>query len=370
MNQDLALSVLDRVMGWDEEKARREFSWLELISRYKYDTYRDFVAGVRFTERLADWLQQFEQTDRTAAYEFVRNKIIYLTPAEINHLVETAYPDTMQRWLREAIAAERKQKTYLLWSDPVSIRAYDCLLRSTLFIGLSDGARIDTFRRANAGVISNEQVLLAPEISPNKWDQVLKDLRDHFKNSNAKFKMAFLIDDFIGTGTTLLRYDDGKWRGRLPRFWENLTSPNNLLKTHFESGWKVVVHHYVATEEALKAVEDRNVAAKGQKGDGEWFPSIDFSCGTLLKNEIRITETNTPQFFSLMNRYYNESIQNEHTKKGGKDSIRLGYGDCSLPLILEHNTPNNSVALLWADCDGSNGQHEMRPLFRRRERHS
>ena len=42
---------------------------------------------------------------------------------------------------------------------------------------MSDGARIDTFRRTNAGTISNEQVLLATEISDEKWDQILKDLR-------------------------------------------------------------------------------------------------------------------------------------------------------------------------------------------------
>ena len=39
------------------------------------------------------------------------------------------------------------------------------------------------------------------------------------------------------------------------------------------------------------------------------------------------------------------------------------------PLVLEHNTPNNSVALLWAETAGGDTALAMRPLFRQRRRH-
>jgi len=43
-------------------------------------------------------------------------------------------------------------------------------------------------------------------------------------------------------------------------------------------------------------------------------------------------------------KYYDkELIEDKHTQK----NIQLGFSDCALPLILEHNTPNNSVPLLW-----------------------
>jgi hypothetical protein len=29
--------------------------------------------------------------------------------------------------------------------------------------------------------------------------------------------------------------------------------------------------------------------------------------------------------------------------------MKYGYANCALPLVLEHNTPNNSISLLWAD---------------------
>jgi hypothetical protein len=78
-------------------------------------------------------------------------------------------------------------------------------------------------------------------------------------------------------------------------------------------------------------------------------------------------------FIALTQKYYDPVIRTRHTDVGGATHLGLGYGGCALPLILDHNTPNNSVALLWAETDG--GDHEgtvappMRPLFRRRQRH-
>jgi hypothetical protein len=71
----------------------------------------------------------------------------------------------------------------------------------------------------------------------------------------------------------------------------------------------------------------------------------------------------------LVDRYYDPAVETKSIRVGGTDA-RLGFGQGALPLILEHNTPNNSVALLWAETDGGNGHHAMRPLFRRRQRHN
>jgi len=48
-----------------------------------------------------------------------------------------------------------------------------------------------------------------------------------------------------------------------------------------------------------------------------------------------------------MSEYYDEDIQDKHTRQGGSD-VKLGFGSCALPLILHHNTPNNSVPILWS----------------------
>ena len=78
-------------------------------------------------------------------------------------------------------------------------------------------------------------------------------------------------------------------------------------------------------------------------------------------------------FFKLTQTYYDPKIRTKHTDIGGVKHLGLGYGGCALPLVLEHNTPNNAVALLWAETEGGDRSGvlapAMRPLFRRRQRH-
>jgi hypothetical protein len=70
----------------------------------------------------------------------------------MRHLVELFYPETVRPRLVQRVAEARGIPRYRVWADRVATSLYDTLLRKSLFIELSDGARIDVFRRANAGV--------------------------------------------------------------------------------------------------------------------------------------------------------------------------------------------------------------------------
>jgi hypothetical protein len=254
-----------------------------------------------------------------------------------------------------------------VWADRVATSLYDTLLRKSLFIELSDGARIDVFRRANAGVISNEQVVKAPRINRPKWDDLLKDLRKITGNPGERFAFVYLVDDFVGSGTTLLREEGGSWKGKLPRFWDDVAEAG-VLESHFEADWTLCVHHYISTDQADVAARERHQAACRAKGEGGWFERVEFTSGTLFEPDFPIRPGDHPDFARLIEKYYDDAIETEPMKKGG-DNARLGFARCALPLVLEHNTPNNSIALLWAETFGESGKHAMRPLFRRRQRH-
>lgn len=359
MNQDLALAVLGEIMEWDLERSRKEFAWLQLMSRFKYDGYSDFVAGVRFVESLAGWLQQFALSEREPAYSFVREYLVYFTPAEIQHLTELVYPDYIRERILRDVAVAVKKSRYLVWSDPWSSEIYRKLLRQSLFFGLSDGARIDTFRRATTGIVSNEQVLLATEIAPGKWDQVLEDLRADLSDKDARFRYLFLFDDFTGTGTTL--------QGKLKRLWRDC---GPIAASHFASDWTLIVHHYIATADVTRTIAERERALRAEYGEKGWFHKVEFSFELVLPDSLRIDEAKAGRFWDLIQRYYNSGIETVHTRKGGGEDVRLGFGQCALPLVLGHNTPNNSIPLLWADIDRNEKEPPMRPLFRRRQRHS
>ena len=152
MNQEFILGKLADLMKWDSERSRHEFAWLRLMSRMKYDGYQDFLAGKRFVESLAAWLQQFEETHRETAYRFVRERLVFISPSEMNHLVELFYPDTVRPRLVRKVAESLGIPQYRVWADPAATTAFKTLLRRTLFIELSDGARIDVFRHENAEI--------------------------------------------------------------------------------------------------------------------------------------------------------------------------------------------------------------------------
>jgi len=379
VKEKLALRVLGEIMGWDDARATQEFQWLSLMSRLKYDGYQDFLAGVRFIESLANWLQQFELSEeRERAYSFVRQALVYIGPSEMLRLVESFYPDHVQSRLVRTVAEQHQIAPYRVWSDQVTASAYDELLRRTLFIGLSEGARLDLVRRANAGIISNEQVLVATHVDADKWNKLIKDLRDDLENPGATFRIVYLIDDFVGSGTTFLRKDKatGAWKGKFPTFRKTI---DTVLGSHFDSALTVCIHHYIANHRAVDVLRDRQLHAKAELGEDRWFSDVEFSFGTVLPSTLPIDcspVSEAQQFIALAKKHFDSedpTLKNKHIEEGGTEAS-LGFSGCALPLILEHNTPNNSVALLWAETSGSDGEagavrHPMRPLFRRRQRH-
>lgn len=380
MNQELALRVLSTIMSWDDDRANSEFGWLKLMARLKYDGYRDFQAGMRFVETLATWLQQFKPEERETAYAFLRERLIYVGPAEMQRLVEQFYPRTVRDRILKIVAAERKMPIYRILADDDARASAERLRRQTLFMGLSDGARIDTVRHSNVGLLSNEQLVIATQVDKEKWEDLLGNLREDVKDANALFRLVYLIDDFAGTGTSFFRYkaEKKKWSGKLMRFKDSVEGAAKAMdgKSPFAAQWELGVHHYLASHEASQAIRARLDEAKQKLSSPGWASDIHVSFGAVLPADIKIgaIPERDDAFVALTKTYYNDHIRTKHTDVGGVEHMGLGYGGCALPLVLDHNTPNNSAALLWAETGATDRTGApapaMRPLFRRRQRHS
>ena len=377
MNQDLGLRILGQIMDWNDDRARREFDWLKLMARLKYDGYRDFQAGMRFVESLATWLQQFTQQERETAYAFVRHTLIYIGPGEMQRLVEQFYPRTVRNHLARTVATECRIPLYRVLADSKTLAAVQRLHRQTLFMGLSDGARIDTIRRVNSSSLSNEQFVQGTQVDTEKWKDLLDHLRKDLSDDDARFRIVYLIDDFIGTATSFLRSDEQQstWKGKLPRFRDSVKNAKEELGYKpLTDDWELCIHHYVASSAAAEVIKQR-LTASAAAFPKDWARTMQPSFGMILPSDLPINAIpeRHDDFIKLTQRYYDPAIQTTHTDVGGVRDIGLGYGGCALPLVLEHNTPNNSVALLWAETDGGyrndSGSHAMRPLFRRRQRH-
>lgn len=128
----MALGLIMRLMKWDDSRATREFEWLKLMAAVKYDGYADFRSGVRFLENLITWIKQFDDPDRPAAYQFIRRRLIYVSPAEMLQLVESFFPEVVAPQLREAVAAKMNIPAYEAWATSEALVEYEIAKRKTL----------------------------------------------------------------------------------------------------------------------------------------------------------------------------------------------------------------------------------------------
>lgn len=370
MNNQLAEELLSKVMRWQPTDFNQIGLELQAMASYKYDEYQQFSPGMRFTESLASWLSQFAPGERVEALDYIRKYLVFISTAEMNHLVSIAYLDCIRPLLLDLAAAkagiDRWKKKRIAASQ-----AFRILQRKTLFLGLSDGARTDVFRRANPQ-LSNEQVRLSHELSQERIDGLLKDLKTALKDmgesdtaaelaeqANPAFEVVVLMDDFSASGISYLRStEDGAVTGKIGKFLVNLSDPkNNLSRLVVKDGREVILVLYLATAKAEEKLEAEREALEKRFG-----LKISIVIVQRLPNEITLTAGTKPVIDALIQKYYDDTNETASTRLGGTD-LRYGFAACGLPLVLSHNTPNNSIGLLWADGP------QMRSLFPRVTRH-
>jgi hypothetical protein len=366
MRDELAEALLAKVMGWTDQEKTRERPILQDLARYKYDEYQQYAPGRRFIESLALWLRQFEtMAERRTAYDFVRQRVIFISTPEIRYLVELAFPIAIRPGLiAKAAAALGVAPTRC--KHVVVSKEYAKVLRQTLFLGLSDGARTDAFRRAHP-YISNEQIWHAYDISDDKAASMGKKLLESLRlqlerepgQSEARFHTICLLDDFTASGTSYIREKDGVWAGKIPSILENLAGDTALNKIVADGPLEIVVCIYVAAAQAVAHIRSHLERFNFTKG------SIRLKVIHELPPTARLDATGDAGIIALANddRYFDKDADDQHAEVGGSSS-RLGYADCRLPLVLAHNTPNNSIFLLRGEY-----AHAFIGLFPRVSRH-
>lgn len=365
MKDRLAEELLVKVMGWSPEEIARFLPPLQAMAAYKYDDYQQFSAGMRFIESLGLWLRQFETPqERRTAFTFISEKLVFVSNGEINHLVSVAYPDHLRPWLLSRVSERAGFPPWMVGKVALSPE-FRRLERETLFLGLSDGARIDSFRRSNRS-LSHEQIRQSHELSKERVDSLLGDLRKDVQNSGEDsvskecvFKTIVLIDDFSGTGLSYFRRDEtGALKGKIAKFYEAVTTAENAVsKLINRNEIHIVVLLYMATHRAKEYLSSEVPKLFNASGIGSRvFVVYEFP------ESLTVRSGQNPDLDNIIEKYYDKSNEDSSTEIGGTD-LKYGFSRCGLPLVLSHNTPNNSIGLIWARGP------KMTPLFPRVTRH-
>lgn len=362
MKDKLAEELLARVMGWNPAQVAQHRATLQALALYKYDEYQQFSPGMRFIESLAMWLEQFKtKAQREVAFKLASERLVFVSTAELNHLVSIAYQDFVRPSLLARSAHALGVKPWYV-GRVMNSEAFKLLEKRALFLGLSDGARTDVFRRANH--LSNEQIRLTHELSHDRIEGLLKDLRRELRmllgkdpaDEVARFNTLVLLDDFSGSGFSYIRQEDGQTTGKIKKFFDRLTNDSDFQRL-VDPASAVIVVLYLATFSAKTYLEAE--LAKLFSGSPH---NAALLVVQIIPESVRIRRGDNPELDEILKTYYDDTNETDSTRKG-KTDLRYGFAASGLPLVLSHNTPNNSLGILWAKGP------KMHPLFPRVTRH-
>jgi hypothetical protein len=342
-----AKQLLAKVMNWSDEDVLRDLGTLQLLADYKYDAYQRFGPGKRFIESLALWLDRFEPADRATALRLVLDKLVFFSDAEFSHLVKTTYPDLIVQERMRLVAEEQDIPSYRVKAITSHPRFKELRLKS-LYLGLSDGARTGELRRASEGEISNEQIWQAYELGPDKSADMVEELRkslskEGLPDSGQRFTLVWLVDDFSGSGNTYLRFDreQKKFKGKITKIYDQLDLGKLVDTSHYE----VFLLLYVATRQAIDHIEYWSERFTSEYS----YKPLQLRVMCPIERKVMLTDKANSALGRLFANpaYCDPAVVDRHFRIGGTENAAFGFAGCALPVVLSHNTPNNSVYILW-----------------------
>ncbi len=366
------LKKYERILNEIDGIIERNLTTLEkqkllFLMEYKYKYYHQFPNGLNFIENLFLWLKNFHNPKDIEIALRILDEIIFFSQEEIQYLSQLLFRGKIRQYLLNKIIVEKNLDYYdykLAYSQ-----YWNEYLSQCIFIGLSDGAMIDYFRRTNN--IDNEQTVAYYKLHTFAQEDIIKKFKG--------IKFYFLIEDFVASGTTFLRDDNLKnldyWLDennieetanvQLPepkkiKLNGSLIRFINYWNLNNEEDIEIIFCPYIITDFAKKRLRKiidyyRNLHKIPHSIKIKIMPSYIFP-------DYNTNIFESGDYINLCEKYYdNYFIENEHHRKGG--GCKFGFGKRGILIVRYNNTPSNSVYIIWHDNKG------WHPVFKRNTRH-
>lgn len=378
MNSNLANQLLASIMKWDAKTLASERAALEFMGSMKYDAYDRYMPGMRFMSSLVQWLNSIDEGDRDEAYKFIKDKLVFISSTQMNYLVDLLYDSKIRPILLDMATVETGMPSYKRSNRVVRSR-FEIEKRSALIIGLSDGAHTDILRRS-AG-FNNEQVLTNYYPDGKKLKDMLEELRRDARLKDiekAYFRRIFLIDDFTASGKSFIRYDesDGLYHGKLKKIIDELCNKRpvereqkiehlSYLLDPNQDKIHIDILFCIATEKARNNIKN-NLEDYLMSVNMQDKVEFNIHIVQLLEDKLSNDIKNDKDLLEVLKKdehFVEECVISKSYKVGKNNNPWLGFDECALPVVLAHNTPNNSLPIIWQDTERFHG------LFPRISRH-
>lgn len=286
-----------------------------------------------------EWLNQFSSNDRKPVEgwlnklsvidaELFRTKML----VHIKHYAQLLSPEQpvalyvereLRKYLGKSQYAFHEKPTTLATTKRRVLRSYG----SAAKIKVVQQTRTVLPEIGSEGIIAN---LLTQLQRDNRGRFILNAGPDVIRQRGQTIKVAFVVCDFIGTGTRVNSFLDAFWRMATVKSWRSL----QLLKFH--------VLAYSGTPEGIAAVRTHPC-----KPEVNWIapcPTIDTEYAETEANVLR-------EIF----------INHDPVDKDPVES--LGYCGQGAMLVFAHGCPNNAPRVLYKK---GRGRKKWKPLLRER----
>lgn len=164
-----------------------------------------------------------------------------------------------------------------------------------------------------------------------------------------------MIDDFTASGTSFIRKDINQYKGKLTKIIDKFfnSKVNETSRELLLPNVDIHIIFCLATQCAILHIE--NLLSEFIKSRGlEDRISFDVRCVQIIPNRVADEIKNDTTLVDIIKKekYINKkNVGTKSYKVGHGEQEYFGYGDGALPLVLSHNTPNNSILVLWQDDD-------------------
>ena len=191
-------------------------------------------------------------------------------------------------------------------------------------------------------------VPLYTERERDKAQDMVSELQTTLKKAdlnftNAKFTLIWLLDDFSGSGNTYIRFDkeQKRFKGKIKKIYDQLHRAALIDPSHYE----VFLLLYAATRQAIDHIEYWSERFTSENG----YKPLQIRVLCPIERDVSLSAGISSQLANVLNheQYCDQRVVDVHFRTGGTGDARWGFAGCALPLVLAHNTPNNSVYVLW-----------------------
>lgn len=375
MNRELSHRLLQTVMDWDLSKTETELPLLSFMANMKYDSYDQYMPGTRFMASLVQWLECFEPEEREIMYNLIRHELVFISSTQMSYLVDLLYNSHIKPALYNKVA-DSTDKTIYKIPKAEREKLFEKHKRRALIMGLSDGAHTDVLRRSAS--FSNEQVLTFYYPSGDKIDEMLNDLNDVSEDGDPKkFTSLYLIDDFTASGTSFIRFIDSedKFKGKLSKILEQFdhehVKDKGINDLMCDETIDLHVCFCIATDNARKYIETMLKKFLEEKKLSNRF-RINIDVVQVLGDSLSLDTEKHQDILQIVSdeKYVcRAQVSTTSFTIGKHERPYLGFNEGALPLVLAHNTPNNSLLVLWQYNDNDKNDVKFKGLFPRISRH-